>query len=93
MRSFWTGRLILCSKDPSLSGDFPLAPLPTYGAPCTEGVEGEEAPSVPVIRRGSLINFMGALSTKGAYIYPEDLKPWVLGKRGNLFSYSGTAGT
>lgn len=77
--SFWKGRLILRSKDPALKEDFPLPPLPTYKASCPDGVDGGGAPSAPVIKRGSLINFMGALATKGQYIYPDDLRPWVLG--------------
>ncbi|KAL8446300.1 hypothetical protein Emed_005108 [Eimeria media] len=50
---------------------------------CTvEGIEGEEAVStLPVIKRGSLINFMGAISNRNKnYIYPEELRPWVLGR-------------
>ncbi|KAL8272424.1 hypothetical protein Esti_003714 [Eimeria stiedai] len=79
LKTFWKGRLVLRSRDPSLSESFPLPPLPSYRAPYMEGAEGEETAPVPVIQRGSLINFMGALSTRSVdYIYPEDLRPWVL---------------
>ena len=66
-----------------------MPPLPTYGGgPLAETLEVEEdqgAPlgaslGAPVLTRGSLINFMGALATRGPSIYPEDLKPWVLGE-------------
>ncbi|KAL8455456.1 hypothetical protein Emag_000725 [Eimeria magna] len=78
LKTFWAGRFILRSLDPSLRETFPLPPLPSYRACCAEEAEEDESHSVPVIKRGSLVNFMGALSTRSReYIYPDDLRPWV----------------
>ncbi|XP_026193615.1 probable serine/threonine protein phosphatase 2A regulatory subunit B''delta [Cyclospora cayetanensis] len=79
LREFWRGRFVLRSKDPSLQCDFPLSPLPTYCSPESHGLpESSHGAGAPALRRGSLINFMGALAIKGPFIYPEDLRPWIV---------------
>ncbi|KAL8436498.1 hypothetical protein Efla_006749 [Eimeria flavescens] len=78
LKAFWAGRLMLRSRDPSLRDDFPLPPLPTYGPPSSSAAEEGTAAAPFVVTRGSLVNFLGALARQGEYIYPEDLRPWVL---------------